>query len=621
MSFEANDVVRIWDENGKEASVDDAETWDSWDKCYVAPGFPKGLVQFLRDTERGCAFPAPTRIQAYSWPALVTGKDLIGVAKTGSGKTLAFLLPGFMWLKRQRKAANPIDTNVGPGILTLTPTRELCYQIYSDADKFGTPVKISAACAYGGAPKWEQEKAFGSKPEVLIATPGRLADFVRNRAVSLDMARYLVLDEADRMLDMGFEKQVKEILDFCPKERQVAMFTATWGKEVRKLADQYIYYPVHVQVGSMETSANHDIEQHIHVVNGESEKKEELKQLLDEFQGSCLVFCNTKKKCRDLAYEFWKQGAVELHGDLDQKKRDEAMKKFRDGEAKVMIATDIAARGLDMRDVRYVVNYDAPNNCSEDYVHRIGRTGRAGDKGDAYTFLTWGEDSKAQDIKKIMENGGQTPPEILVQLANGKFSAGSGSTAGDKDEKWNTKDDKDKWWEKKDDKSWDKKDSWDSKGDDKWGKKDDAWWKKDDKKDDKNGGDKWWEKKDDKWGKKDDDGDKWWEKKNGGDKRWEKKDEAKEDSWSKKDGGGGKWWEKKEEAAAEDDDGKPDAADALVKSFWAQDDAEAAVDEEMLEEGAEEEMGDVIPGSPDDFAEDAEEEEVDARPTKAARLS
>mmetsp|Transcript_44175 Transcript_44175/g.122316 ORF Transcript_44175/g.122316 Transcript_44175/m.122316 type:complete len:639 (-) Transcript_44175:74-1990(-) len=520
------DEIRIWDSRGQEVNSEDAEKWDSWELCAAAPGFPKGLVQFLKDKERGCAFPAPTSIQSYSWPALVTGKDFIGVAKTGSGKTLAFLLPGFMWLKRNRKSTDPVDTNVGPAILALTPTRELCYQIYSDAEKFGTPVKISAACAYGGAPKWEQEQKLRESPDTLIATPGRLADFLRNRSVSLDMCRYVVLDEADRMLDMGFDPQVKEILDWCPRERQMSMFTATWAKEVRALANKYINNPVHVQVGSSDIAANKDVTQHIRIVNSDADKKAELTRVLDNCYGACLVFCNTKKKVRDLAWDLHPK-AVELHGDLQQKQRDESMAKFKNGTAQVLIATDVASRGLDMRAVSVVVNYDAPNNCSEDYVHRIGRTGRAGDKGDAYTFLTWGEETKASTILGIMEAGGVVPPEELREFVKGRGRASGGASDWKSDDKWASKDGADsgdKWWEKKEE-------------------------KKDE------GADNWWEKKEE----KKDDGDKWWEKKDSGDNWWEKKDE--------KDAGGDKWWEKKDDTKDDDTDNRWEKKEVKKDTF------------------------------------------------------
>eukprot|EP00931_Biecheleriopsis_adriatica_P062344 TRINITY_DN3754_c1_g1_i1.p1 TRINITY_DN3754_c1_g1~~TRINITY_DN3754_c1_g1_i1.p1 ORF type:complete len:348 (+),score=98.01 TRINITY_DN3754_c1_g1_i1:2-1045(+) len=261
------------------------------------------------------------------------------------------------------------------------------------------------------------------------------------------------------MLDMGFEPQIKEVMNRVSSERQTAMFTATWPKECEKLAEKYIKYPVKVQIGSDSITANQDITQLIEVCESESDKQSSLRKVLGLLsdEGSCLVFCNTKRKCRDLAWEISKEssdlGAVELHGDLNQSQRDSAMEKFKAGTARVLVATDVAARGLDLRNITIVVNYDAPNNA-EDYVHRIGRTGRAGDKGEAYTFLmSSGDEKKARDIQSIMEKAGQDVPENLSDLARGRYTGSS--SAG-----------KSSWGS-----SWSKDDSW---------KKDDSWWKKDD---------------------------------------------------------------------------------------------------------------------------------------------
>merc|ERR1711957_100401 len=212
----------------------------------------------------------------------------------------------------------------------------------------------------------------------------------------------------------GFEPQVKEILDWVPKQRQVSMFTATWPAGIRKLADTYIYNPVQVQIGGAETKACDDISQHIEILDNK-DKTQRLKELLQEFHGNAvLVFCNTKRKCGDLAWEI--QEAVALHGDLKQPERDAAIEAVKTGTKTVLIATDVASRGLDVRQIRCVINYDAPNKCEEDYVHRIGRTGRAGDKGDAYTFLSWGEEKQAEQICAVMENGNLTPPECLREM-------------------------------------------------------------------------------------------------------------------------------------------------------------------------------------------------------------
>lgn len=244
--------------------IEEVTRFESWEKCRKEKRFPNGLIEFL-SSDRGCAFPAPTSIQSFAWPALLQGQDLVGIAKTGSGKTLAFLLPAFMWLKKNKKSANPVDCNVGPAVVVLTPTRELCFQIFQDAQKFGEPVQITAACCYGGAPKRDQEWELQKGPMCLIATPGRLNDFAKSSTVKFDMVHYVTLDEADRMLDMGFEPQIKEVLDYIPNKRQTSMFTATWSKEVRQIADKYIINPVVVQVGSDDTTSNKNITQHIEI--------------------------------------------------------------------------------------------------------------------------------------------------------------------------------------------------------------------------------------------------------------------------------------------------------------------------------------------------------------------
>mmetsp|Transcript_10375 Transcript_10375/g.17166 ORF Transcript_10375/g.17166 Transcript_10375/m.17166 type:complete len:574 (-) Transcript_10375:94-1815(-) len=480
-----DDEIRCWDGDGKEQYMEDVARFDSWEKCRKEKRFPNGLIEFL-SSDRGCGFPAPTSIQSFAWPALLQGQDVVGIAKTGSGKTLAFLLPAFMWMKKNKKSANPVDYNVGPAVLVLTPTRELCFQIFSDAQKFGEPVQITAACCYGGAPKRDQEWELQKGPMCLIATPGRLNDFAKSSTVKFDMVHYVTLDEADRMLDMGFEPQIKEVLDYVPNKRQTSMFTATWNKEVREIADRYITSPVVVQVGSDEVTSNKNITQHIEIATSKEEKMEALKRILGGLgdSGNCLVFCGKKVTCKDLCWEMYSSewSPAELHGDLDQAKRDDALNKFRSGEARVLFATDVAARGLDIRNVTIVVNWDAPNS-GDDYIHRIGRTGRANDKGDAYTLMdAWGKEKIAASIKEIMQKAEQEVPECLLKLCG----EDTGSSWDNKEE--------DKWWEKdeKKEESWDKQEeSWDKKEDDKWWekeeKKEESWEKKDD--------DKWWEKK------------------------------------------------------------------------------------------------------------------------------
>jgi len=518
-----DELVRIWDAWNQEITGT-IDPWDTWDKVKERKGFPGGLIAFLQTStdSEGCGFHQPTIVQAYAWPVLQSGKDLVGVAKTGSGKTLAFLLPGFVKLRKLKKSQD-IDTAKGPALLCMTPTRELCHQIYSDAEKFGGPVQISAACAYGGANRRDQEWAIQQGPDCLIATPGRLNDFVQKKQVRLDQVRFTVIDEADRMLDMGFEPQIKQVLDEVPwNDRQTCMFTATWPQECKKLAETYIKEPVQIQIGSGEITTNKNILQHVKMVDAESDKITALKEILQGLPvgGGCLVFCNSKKKCGNVVWDL--EGdkelgmtATELHGDLDQKQRDNALWKFKNGEARVCVATDLASRGLDVRNIAIVVNYDAPKGA-EDYVHRIGRTGRAEDSGEAYTLLLkWGNESEAKYIANIMRKANQEVPQDVAELeknAGDDWSKDDNSWSKD-DNSWK----KDEW--KQDDKDW-KKDDWkkDDKND-KWGAKEsNGWdskdsWSKDSKQDWSNGKDEWWKKD-----KKEDEKE-WWKNDEGGWKR------------------------------------------------------------------------------------------------------
>ncbi|CAK9059467.1 unnamed protein product [Durusdinium trenchii] len=521
--------VRIWDAWNQEITGT-IDPWDHWDKVKERKGFPGGLIAFLQTStdSEGCGFQQPTIVQAYAWPVLQSGKDLVGVAKTGSGKTLAFLLPGFVKLRqhelflRKLKRANEVDTKRGPALLCITPTRELCHQIYSDTEKFGQPVQLTAACAYGGANRRDQEWAIQQGPDCLIATPGRLNDFVQKKNVWLDQVRFCIIDEADRMLDMGFEPQIKQILDEVPwSERQTCMFTATWPQECKKLAETYIRDPVQIQIGSGEITTNKNIVQHVKMVDAEGDKITALKEILKALPqgGNCLVFCNSKKKCGNVVWDL--EGdtelgmtAVELHGDLDQKQRDSALYRFKQGEVRVLVATDLASRGLDVRNCAVVVNFDAPKSA-EDYVHRIGRTGRAEDSGEAYTLLMkWGNETEAKNIAMIMRKAAAEVPADVEALEKAA-------------EEWNSKDSKEESWGEngKQEESWDK----DKNGANEWSKeegKSDSWskddWSKKDEWSNNNNKDEWWKK--DQNESKD-----WWKNDKGENGGWKRSADAHED--------------------------------------------------------------------------------------------
>ncbi|KAH6829212.1 DEAD box RNA helicase family protein [Perilla frutescens var. hirtella] len=398
---------------------------------FQATGFPS---EILREAQQA-GFSAPTPIQAQSWPIALQGRDIVAIAKTGSGKTLGYLIPGFIHLKQKRN--NP---KLGPTILVLSPTRELATQIQDEAVKFGRSSKIACTCLYGGAPKGPQLKDLDRGVDVVVATPGRLNDLLEMKRVYLHQISYLVLDEADRMLDMGFEPQIRKIVKEVPSRRQTLMYTATWPKEVRKIAADLLSNPVQVNIGNAdELVANKSITQRVEVLSP-MDKRRRLEQILrsQEPGSKIIIFCSTKKMCDILAENLNRQfGAAAIHGDKSQGERDHVLSQFRTGRSPVLVATDVAARGLDVKDIRVVVNYDFPTGI-EDYVHRIGRTGRAGATGEAYTFFCDQDARHASDLIKILEGANQNVPAEVRDMVShgggmgrGRRQWGSGSSGRD----------------------------------------------------------------------------------------------------------------------------------------------------------------------------------------------
>eukprot|EP00928_Gymnodinium_smaydae_P025934 TRINITY_DN20516_c0_g2_i1.p1 TRINITY_DN20516_c0_g2~~TRINITY_DN20516_c0_g2_i1.p1 ORF type:complete len:468 (-),score=117.64 TRINITY_DN20516_c0_g2_i1:151-1554(-) len=427
----------------------DVTPWKSWDQTAGPWKFPNGLMQFLMDA----GFRCPTPIQAYTWPVLMEGKDIIGVAKTGSGKTLAFLLPGYIKVKRAEHETQGqlCGHSNGPAMLVMAPTRELCQQIYEESDRFGKPAQIQTACVYGGAPRQPQIRQLWNGPHCVVATPGRLKDFLGDGSLKIGGVLYMVLDEADRMLDMGFEPQIREIMHYMPRGRQTALFTATWPREVKQVAESLTNDPTHIQVGSTDNATtNADITQHVVKIRSENEKMQFLEKtifpMLQKTGSSCLIFTKTKKSAAGLYSTLAKAGAPIccLHGDMEQRERDHGLWAFKTGKAKVLVATDVAQRGLDIKNVNIVVNYDPPQNM-EDYVHRIGRTGRAGEKGDAYTCLYENESDTAKKIMQVMRKAGQVIPQDLMDIVGGGGWGGGGGKSGGKGGGYNTANLDDGW--------------------------------------------------------------------------------------------------------------------------------------------------------------------------------
>jgi len=366
-------------------------------------------------------FTAPTPIQAQTWPLVLSGYNVIGIAKTGSGKTLAFLFPAIVHLRAQP----PVGRGDGPIALIVAPTRELAQQIEGEVAKFAGYCRH--ACIYGGSPKGAQIRKLRDCPEIVCGTPGRILDFLECGITNFRRITYVVCDEADRMLDMGFEPQLNCILGQVRPDRQMLLYSATWPKEVRNLAREYVCADkgddslvYQVAVGGMEKLVACKTVKQIIKFPSSYDKQDELKKLIDEALAEdentkMLVFISTKRMCNQMHQQLWSDGywVTCMHGDKEQAQRESALRDFRSGQMKIMLATDVAARGIHVDDINIVVNFDFPNNC-EDYVHRIGRTGRAGKKGTAITFFDKSKDApRAQKLIKCLEDAEQpVPPEL-----------------------------------------------------------------------------------------------------------------------------------------------------------------------------------------------------------------
>lgn len=378
-------------------------------------GFPQPIIDLLKSQ-----FQEPMTTQKISWPVALSGRDIISIAMTGCGKTLAFILPAIVHTINQTPA-RPRD---GPGVLVMLPTRELALQVEEVAKEYCRLMNLQVTCCYGGASKQGQASKLRQGVDICVATPGRMLDFLEGEATNLRRCSFLVLDEADRMLDMGFEPQIRKIVDQIRPDRQTLMFSATWPKEVRNLAADFQVDPVHLQVGSMELAANHNITQHVELVD-EFGKQDRLFHLLNEImqEPECkvLIFVQTKRLADQLTQKMRRNGLPGLciHGDKSQTEREWVLGEFKSGKAPILLATDIAARGLDVNDIKYVINFDYPSS-SEDYVHRIGRTGRQNKKGTSYTFFTTQNAAQAGDLIKVLEEAKQNVPQELREMAFGR---------------------------------------------------------------------------------------------------------------------------------------------------------------------------------------------------------
>ncbi|KAI4128204.1 MAG: hypothetical protein LQ338_002840 [Usnochroma carphineum] len=370
-------------------------------------------------------FKAPTPIQAAAWPFLLSGRDVIGVAETGSGKTLAFGIPGIRSVSSST-VSKPSKTPTRAVI--VSPTRELAVQIHAQIEQLAIPASLKSVCVYGGIPKDPQRLAL-STAHIVVATPGRLNDLIEEGSADLSAVKYLVLDEADRMLEKGFEDAIRKIVFTTPSPsqgRQTLMFTATWPESVRELAATFMTNPIRITIGEDnadgELRANARIEQHVEVVDPRG-KEQRMLQLIKQHQSGAhkndriLVFCLYKKEATRVESFLRSKGlrVAGIHGDLSQQARMAALGGFKSGECPLLVATDVAARGLDIPNVKLVLNVTFPLTV-EDYVHRIGRTGRAGARGLAITLFTEHDKAQSGALINVLKAAGQRVPKELLKF-------------------------------------------------------------------------------------------------------------------------------------------------------------------------------------------------------------
>lgn len=358
--------------------------------------WPKEILDVMERNK----YSNPTPIQCQALPVALERRDLIGIAQTGSGKTLGFILP--MIVNLDTPSLKHVES---PRAVVLAPTRELAQQIQTVARQFRS---LRSVCVYGGAYKGEQLRAISDQnPVLIVATPGRLNDLIDSGYLSMNDVRYLVLDEADRMLDMGFEPQIRSVIDNVPKDHQTLMWSATWPEEVRDLANDFLNDPIHVSVGGTELRANPNIKQVVQVVD----QREKMNKLMDVIESlgtergvkKTLIFAQTKACVDFITKALSRKGvyAAGIHSGRSQSQRDTILNNFRRGRCDVLVATDVAARGLDVDDIETVINYDFPNG-TEDYIHRIGRTARAGKDGQSITFFTEENAAYANELVKVL---------------------------------------------------------------------------------------------------------------------------------------------------------------------------------------------------------------------------
>ncbi|WP_336986219.1 DEAD/DEAH box helicase [Altererythrobacter aquiaggeris] len=393
-----------------------------------------GLSDELLQAVDAAGYTEPTPIQAQAIPPMLMMKDILGIAQTGTGKTASFVLPMIDVLSHGRRRARM------PRSLILEPTRELAAQVAENFEKYGINHDLKMALLIGGVQMGEQVKALDEGVDVLIATPGRLMDLFERGKILLTGCELLVIDEADRMLDMGFIPDIEFICDKLPTTRQTMLFSATMPPAIERLAEKFLDNPKRIEV-SRAASTSENIQQN-KVMVAPRKKQDVLRSLLrEDDMTTAIVFSNRKTTVRDLAKSLNRDGfkAGEIHGDIDQNTRNAELQRFKDGVINILVASDVAARGLDIKGVSHVINYDTPWH-PDDYVHRIGRTGRAGAKGKAFTFVTPADAEAIENVEKLtgmvipvysMDSGTRSettarPPRADKPAAAAKGKSGSG---------------------------------------------------------------------------------------------------------------------------------------------------------------------------------------------------
>lgn len=351
-----------------------------------------GLPEALNITLQHMQFKDPTPIQAEAIPLALAGKDILGSAQTGTGKTGAFGIP----------LVAKLISDPNSAALVMTPTRELASQVLTQlTDMLGRTATIKHALLIGGEPIFKQLQQLRQRPRLIVGTPGRIYDHLKRNTFNSNQTNFLVLDETDRMLDMGFTIQIENILEFLPEKRQTLLFSATMPKNIVRIAEKYLNNPSHVAVSPTSAAADNIQQDNLYV--SDAEKYSSLITQLNAREGSAIIFINTRHGADKMALKLFKEGhdAQAIHGDLDQRKRKRVMSDFRDKKYRILVATDVAARGLDVPHIEHVINYDLPK-CPEDYVHRIGRTARAGATGFALNLITPADQRKWNAIDRIL---------------------------------------------------------------------------------------------------------------------------------------------------------------------------------------------------------------------------